>query len=285
LNAPDAERTARIDDALRRACRFDVIAFKPGNVSIESPGHDMHAVQFLRAAAVATPCLMNRDRSLGEIIFDAVRASVRVTQCNTNLGIILLAAPLVRAALLRNDNESLHDRVRSVLRNADVADAGAVYAAIRYAAPGGLGRSAEADVADEPELRLQEVMRIAAVRDRIAFQYAHDFSDLFDFTVPLLRHYRDRWHSIAWASVGVYLALLSRYNDTHIARKFGSDTAAAVRSSARALESDFKACENPATLAAQLQDFDCGLKRGGVNPGASADLTVASVLTLLLQHA
>lgn len=285
MTASDADRRARISDALRRACRFDVIAFKPGNVSIDSPGHDMFAAHFLRAAAVATPCLVTLESGLGDAILDAVCASVRVARCNTNLGIILLAAPLVRAALRRSEPACLQDAVRAVLREADVADTAAVYAAIRHAAPGGLGRSAEADVADEPRLPLQDVMRIAAVRDRIAFQYAHDFSDIFDFSVPLLRDYRDRWDSITWACVGVYLALLSRYDDTHVARKFGSDTAGEVRRAARALESNFKACENPATLATRLQDFDRGLKRGGVNPGTSADLTVASVLTLLLQHA
>jgi len=262
-----------------------VLAFKPGNVSIGFAGHGMQAQDFLDAATVAAPALARIDRSLGEVIHDAVRASLDVTGCNTNLGIILLAAPLAQAALLGRGGESLQERLNVVLDETTVADAAGVFAAIRAATPAGLGTSDEQDVANEPSASLRDVMRVAAVRDRIAYQYVHAYRDIFELGLPLLRSYRDRWHSIAWASVGVFLALLSRFNDTHIERKYGSDAAAAVRRHAQVLESDFKACENPATFVTRLENFDRGLKRGGVNPGTSADLTVACVLALLLEYA
>jgi len=50
------------------------------------------------------------------------------------------------------------------------------------------------------------------------------------------------------------------------------------------VETGFKACENPANAIALLQDFDNKLKRGGLNPGTSADLTVASLLAFHLDH-
>ncbi len=56
-----------------------------------------------------------------------------------------------------------------------VEDAREVYAAIRLAAPGGLGRAVEQDVADEPTVTLLEVMRLAADRDDIAREYATGF--------------------------------------------------------------------------------------------------------------
>jgi len=245
----------------------------------------MTADNFLAAAAAAAPVLVQPQMSIGDCIFDATTASFDVAGCNTNLGIILLAAPLARAALERRAGETLQDRLCGVIDGLTLHDSSRVFAAIRYASPGGLGSAEQQDVAAEPTLALNEVMRIAAVRDRIAYQYANKFEDIFSLGVPLLREYRARWHSIAWSTVGLYLDLLARYPDTHVVRKHGLDKAEEVRLAARTLERDFKACENPAPLAGELKAFDRELKSKGVNPGTSADLTVASVLALLLQHA
>ncbi len=279
------ERFGIVCDALRCACRLDVIAFKPGNVSFEAPGHNMEAADFLAAAALTAPALSAPDTTIGVAVFNAVSASVRATACNTNLGIVLLAAPLAHAALRRRDDESLRMSLARVLRGLTIDDAAQVFAAIRIAQPAGLGHSAEHDVSESPHVDLLEAMQFASVRDRIAYQYTHGFVDVFEFGLPLLRVYRQRWQSLAWAAVGVYLALLGRIPDTHIMRKFGADQAHAVVSAARTLESGFKACENPATFAPELKKFDRELKQNGVNPGTSADLTVACLIALLLEHA
>lgn len=279
------ERAGIVRDAIRCACRLELVAFKPGNVSFESPGHDMQASDFLAAAAHTAPALADPDSAFGAAVYAAVSASVRVTGCNTNLGIVLLAAPLAHAALHRRDGESLRRSLACVLGGLSIDDAVEVFAAIRVAQPAGLGHSAEHDVNDTPAVGLLEAMQFASVRDRIAYQYAHGFVDVFEFGLPLMRAYRQRWQSLAWAAVGVYLALLGQIPDTHIMRKFGADRAHAVATTARALESGFKACENPATFAPELKKFDRELKRNGVNPGTSADLTVACLIALLLEHA
>ena len=53
-NRRAVKRAARMRKSLQEiyllACRFDVMALKPGNVSIALPGHDMVAQQFLAAA-------------------------------------------------------------------------------------------------------------------------------------------------------------------------------------------------------------------------------------------
>ena len=257
---------------------------KPGNVSVHVPGHGMTAVDFLRSAAVAAPLLSQSQKSIGECVLEATRATIAVANCNTNLGIVLLTAPLAHAAMLQDNDEGLRHRLSLVLNALSLQDSVSVFAAIRYASPGGLGNSKQQDVNAEPSLALRQIMEIAAVRDRIAFQYANDFEDIFAIGIPLLRHYRERWGSLVWAAVGVYLALLSRYLDSHVVRKYDENKANEVLLAAQALESNFKACENPATLAGELYEFDRQLKQEGVNPGTSADLTVASVLALLLQH-
>lgn len=269
--------------AVRLACRFDVLACKPGNVSIVAAGHAMSARDFLTSAAVVSPLLANATLSLGAGIRNAVEATVRAVGCNTNLGIVLLAAPLAHAALRSAATPELRSRVAHVLAGSDLDDSRETYAAIRLASPAGLGQAAAQDVHAAPTVPLQQVMALAAARDRIAYQYAHDFADVFGLGVTSLRHYRDRWDSLAWAMVGCYLRFMAEFDDSHIVRKHGAARAETVRARAREVETAFKACENPGACEAMLEDFDRELKRGGVNPGTSADLTVASLLALLLE--
>ena len=118
---------------------------------------------------------------------------------------------------------------------------------------------------------------------KLVAQYANNFAEVFTLGVPIFRHFVGRWESVAWACVAVYLTFMANFNDTHITRKFGVKKAASVMQDAQVLERAFKACENPARFAPSLLEFDANLKRGGVNPGTSADLTVASLLACWLQ--
>ena len=268
----------------RTACRFDVLALKPGNVSIDFGGHDMIAAQFLDAARVSSEPLVTAT-TVGESILKATRASVEETGCNTNLGIILLCAPLVLTArnILADTNDgTLRERLIELLDWTTVDDAANVYQAITIAEPGGLGSSEAHDVADIPAVTLADAMKFAAERDRIAHQYKTGYVDIFTLGLPIYHHFINRWSSVKWATVAVYLSFLAHLNDTHIARKYGVSVAENVRLEALPLERAFKACENPVEFSSRLIGFDAELKRGGVNPGTSADLTVASLLAFLL---
>ena len=246
----------------------------------------MIAAQFLAAARVSAPMLLGGS-TVGESVLGATRASVAEAGCNTNLGIVLLAAPMVHAglrmAIAEAPAQPFRHYLTEVLDNTTVTDAQQVYEAILLAEPGGLGNSDVHDVADTPEISLRDTMAYAAERDRIAHQYATNFVDVMTLGVPIFRHFTARWRSVRWATVAVYLSFLGAFNDTHIERKYGAQTATSVRGDAAALEREFKACENPAQFASRLTRFDAELKRGGVNPGTSADLTVASLLGFFLQ--
>jgi triphosphoribosyl-dephospho-CoA synthase len=80
----------------------------------------------------------------------------------------------------------------------------------------------------------------------------------------------------SWAVTGTYLAFLASFGDSHILRKSGRASAAAVRQKARELDRRLRAGESPSDLRADLLVFDGTLKAEGLNPGTSADLTVAS---------
>lgn len=272
-----AERAAQI---VLQACRLDVQAFKPGNVSAGSPGHGMTAQQFISSAEAMTPALISPDASVGARILGAVRASRAAAGVNTNLGIVLLVAPLVHAALSPAESPDLRQRVGQVLAHLDVADARAAYAAIRLASPGGLGRSARHDVYAEPDVTLLEAMREAGQRDRIAYQYASGFDDIFTIAIPALAAARARGWSDEWTAVAVFLRLLGAIPDTHIARKFGVEAARGISARAAELQCVFAAeASQPA-----LHAFDTELKSGGLNPGTTADLTVGALVAAGLQE-
>lgn len=268
---------AQLEAAIVRACELDVHALKPGNVGVHAGGHGMHAEDFLRSARAAAPPLARAGARVGERILAAVQASVGAVGCNTNLGIVLLLAPLASAA--QRDDGGLRERLRRVLADLDRDDARACFEAIRIAAPAGLGRAERHDVAErEPHVTLLEAMAAAQDRDRVARQYPTVFEDIFEQGVPWLRRCRRRWRDEAWAVTGCYLRIAASWPDTHVLRKHGAVRAAAVRERMRDVEKAFKACENPQSAVPVLLRLDTELKGGGINPGTSADLTVASQL-------
>ena len=75
----------------------------------------------------------------------------------------------------------------------------------------------------------------------------------------------------------VYLAFLAGFPDSHIARKNGPEAAASVQIEALEARKRFMNAANPAETLQDLLRFDRRLKARGLNPGTSADLTVASV--------
>ncbi len=105
----------------------------------------------------------------------AIEATRQVVATNTNLGMVLLLAPLAAVP----HGTSLESGVEAVLDATTVADARAVYRAIRLAQPGGMGSVPEQDIAEEPTLPLRAVMAMAADRDLVARQYANGFREVF----------------------------------------------------------------------------------------------------------
>ena len=71
------------------------------------------------------------------------------------------------------------------------------------------------------ETTLLEAMRAAADRDRIAWQYANGFADIFDLGLTTLGEARARSADAALGTLAVYAAFLAAFPDSHIARKHG----------------------------------------------------------------
>src|SRR5690606_7446705 len=105
----------RVARGLRAACLAELRVAKPGNVSTASPGHGMSARDFVASARVAAPALAAAAGGVGERVLRAVEATRAVVGCNTNLGIVLLCAPLAHAALVPAPERALRPRLEAVL--------------------------------------------------------------------------------------------------------------------------------------------------------------------------
>ncbi|TVT57375.1 MAG: triphosphoribosyl-dephospho-CoA synthase [Sedimenticola thiotaurini] len=272
----------QISDLYQHACTLDVAAFKPGNVSHQSAGHGMVADQFLASAQVSAKVITNPSYSLGQRILEAVGATQQAVGCNTNLGIILLCAPIIQA-VIDYPELSLQDAVRNVLAASQVDDSSKLFAAIRMANPGGLGQSDAEDVSGVATLPLIDVMTLAAQRDLIARQYSNGFYELQWVVQPYLATAIEQHGEEVLAVTDLFLYLLALYQDSHIERKQGSTQAATVCRWAAAVHQKFLETDQPSVRQQLLIEMDRKLKQQSINPGTTADLCVAGVFIHHLQ--
>jgi triphosphoribosyl-dephospho-CoA synthase len=278
-------RTAADIAALAQlACLLEVSAPKPGNVSPGRHFADLSYEDFLTSAVAIGPAFTRvADQSVGATIRQAVEMTACWTKTNTNLGIVLLLAPLAKAAMTAGGGE-LRTVLRRVLDDTTVEDARDVYAAIRRARPGGLGRSETQDVASEPDVTLLEAMRLAADRDGIAREYETTFAVTFERGAPTLT--RARADGLLWsdAVVETYLSLLAHSMDTHIVRRTGAAAAERVSTLAREALEAGGVRSAAGRQAVEAMDGAVRDARNSNNPGTTADLTAAAIFVTLISQ-
>lgn len=273
--------SGQVAAAFEWACRAELDAPKPGNVHVLSAGHGMTAEQFVHSAAAAAGPLSASAARVGARILGAVEATFARVGVNTNLGIILLCAPLAAAA--EATTSDLRKTLAEILRNLDKADAELAFRAIVRAAPAGLGRSPRYDVFEPATVDLRQAMTEAADRDRIARQYVSDFADVFEVGVPILEAAMPGGSDPKWATLLTYLEFLSAFPDSHVARKLGIGTANELMQKAVMIQARLRNVPHPKQLLPELLGWDAALKSEGINPGTSADLTVATLFAYRLQ--
>ena len=224
-----------------RACELDVAVRKPGNVSRVSPGHGMQWGLFSASARASAEPLFRTGARVGERIEAAVAATSAAVGCNTNLGILLLCAPVARAIELQPEIQG--------------------------------------------PVALRAAMALAAERDSIARQYRDGYAELFELGLPPLTGV---WVSdsvspeelppstLTAAVQCVYLTFLAHRPDSHIVRKHGAIVAHSVMHSAQAWHARASAGAN-LDADPDFAAWDLELKAAGLNPGTSADFTVAAL--------
>jgi len=265
----------------RRACTWEARARKAGNVTPEHAFADLTVADFYRSAEAIAPVFERAaERPIGVTVLQAVEATRRVTASNTNLGIVLLLAPLAKVPAA----ETLHQGVEQVLAALTVDDSRRVFEAIRLANPGGLGEAPEQDVRGTPTLPLREIMALAAERDLVARQYANDFREVLDEGTPAFLDAVERFGVMEDAIIWCQLTLLARHPDTLIARKVGSEEAEeASRRAGVVLAAGWPTASAGRQAFAEL---DAWLREDGNarNPGATADLVTACLFAALREN-
>jgi triphosphoribosyl-dephospho-CoA synthase len=274
--APEA-----IADAYYRACLDELRAPKAGNVHDFSDGHGMTVSDFELSAEVTREWIARPGARVGERIRGAIAATRKAVDCNTNLGIVLMSAPIAAAAE-RGGVGDLRAAIGRVLAGLGVTDATDTFEAIMLASPAGLGESAEHDVREPATVTLLQAMQTAADRDRIAWNYSNRFADIFEIGIPAFRRAMARWNDWLWATAAVHFAVMSAFPDTHIFREHGAEAAENARKGAAVVRASLDKADDPARLMPEIMALDELLKQKGHNPGTSADLTVATVFAVRL---
>jgi triphosphoribosyl-dephospho-CoA synthase len=262
------------------ACLLEATTPKAGNVHRGADFEDLTFVDFVvSAVAVSEAIAQAAEAGVGAAALKAVASTRHLVRTNTNLGTLLLLAPLAAVPL----RDSLQSGIATVLSHLGTDDAANVYAAIRLAHPGGLGSAERMDVSGAAPASLLDAMREAAGRDLVARQYTNDFAQVFGVASQIADLKNQGW-PLTDAIVHAHLQLMADFPDSLIARKCGPEQASTAARMAGAV----LACGSPTDPGYRqlLADLDFWLRSDGHrrNPGTSADLIAAGLFVALREQ-
>lgn len=293
------DRKWTLGAAAELACLLEASAAKIGNVHPTASFSDMHFSHFLASAVASGPVFARAaSESVGGLVLAGVRATRAQVGRNTNLGTLLLFAPLAKAYALRvADDSQLRDTalsandwrvaVEGVLGQLTPQDSAQVYRAICEAQPNGLGTSDQHDVAGAPPDDLRVAMALVADIDAVARQYVSGFDDVFMRLVPWL--YQELQHSgdTLEAICRLQLRWLAYEPDGLIVRKAGKQVADQVQQRAQDILQVCLQTDSPVSQLASVRELDLFLRAEGHrrNPGTTADLIAAALLVALVSKA
>lgn len=227
---------------------------------------------------------------VGEGILEAVRLSHLFQKGgNTHLGTILLLAPVAKAAGQVEGEiteRKLRNAVGRVLASTTNKDAIDTYNAINFAPVGGLNDVPEMDVRRHETLgklekegtTLLDWMKVGAHINSICYEYANDYRLAFEVALPLLSMHAPT--KMDKAIIHTFLSLLAVREDTHITGKFGEGVADDVKGRAACILEKGSVWKKPGLAA--LKGLTIDLRKKGINPGTTADLTASTIFIALL---
>lgn len=290
------DRRWTLGGAAEMACLLEASATKIGNVHPTAGFSDMHFSHFLASAVAGGPVFAQAaSQTVGSLVLAGVRATRTQVGRNTNLGTLLLFAPLAKAYALRTagtggqpcgrlPNEDWRANVQRVLEQLAPEDCAQVYQAICEAQPSGLGTSDEHDVAGTPPDDLRVAMAVVADIDAVARQYVNGFEDIFVRLVPWFFQELQRAGETLEAICRLQLRWLAYQPDGLIVRKAGRLVAEQVQQRAQDILHGCLQADSPLSQQASVRELDLFLRADGHrrNPGTTADLIAAALLVALL---
>ena len=236
----------------------------------------MDIEHFLKSAHAVSSVLMDSQLGLAQKIIRSVQVTQQVVSTNTNLGIILLCVPIVQACI-HLPNKTLQQSIQDEIEGLDIDDAQMILDAIRTAAPTGLGTSDAHDVFEPARVSVHEIMSYAKDKDLIARQYACGYTDIFGNGIDTIDKLSESGMNETEVVTAIFLHFLSEYPDSHIVRQHGSLVATEIQREATILFQEFQVSMMENAMLDQLLLFDAEWKSREINPGTSADMTVATL--------
>jgi triphosphoribosyl-dephospho-CoA synthase len=263
---------------IHAACVWEATARKIGNVHPLASFRNLHFTDFILSAGAIAPILCKtRKLGLANAISESVKATKNSVGTNTNLGIILLFAPVAFAS----NPAELKKEIQKVIAEISIEETKIVYDAIQFASPGGMGKEPKADINDTPTCTLLEAMQLAQDRDLIAKQYADGYSAIFNDAIPTLGGALEQLGCMEGAIIFTHLYLMGKYPDSLIFRKCGPNDANESSQRARkVLEKQWPLKESG---WAEFKELDRWLRMADNkrNPGATADLIAVTLFIAL----
>ena len=263
-----------ISQCTAMACLMEASAPKPGNVHRSADFDDTTFYDFQKSAVAIAPVLENAIHcSLGSTILKAITQTNSIVGKNTNLGIVLLLAPLAKVPR----DESLKTGIGKILKNSTAEDAKLIYQAISLAKPGGIGKASKHDVSDTAPDSILTAMELAKDRDMIARQFTNDFSELFEFVYPSLCRNFENSEDLVDSIIRTHVETMAEFPDSLIARKNGTELAIKSSKIAKSVLASGEMGSESYLIA--LSELDFWLRQDGNkrNPGTTADLIAASL--------
>lgn len=285
-----ADAPLSIGQAISLASLLEASAPKPGNVHRGADFSNTTFYDFMvSAVAIGNVFESSHSSSVGQLVYESIAATKRYVGTNTNLGMVLLFAPLAKAAFTRDSNGDSFE-IENVLSELDRTDCQKVFAAIALADAGGLGEVESMDVqsVSPDESALPEVsedllaaMELARDRDSIALQFCNGFTEVRQLVAPTLLQALKSGESLADAIVFTHVKTMAEIPDTLIARKCGRDVSVQSSRIAKQILRWFETDRQQ--YNAGLADLDFWLRSDGNrrNPGTTADLIAAGLFLLI----
>lgn len=228
---------------------------------------------------------------LGKMILEAVRETDHWVANNTNLGIVMLLAPISVVAGMSEDEtvnwDVFRDKIDQLIRSTTSEDAVNLYQAINIADAGGMGEQDDLDVANKSSLQklrddnvnMFRVLEMSSAWDKLSYELTHKMPVTFEIGYPVFQQVKSE-KGINEATVQTFLTILSRVPDTLISRKFTDAKAGEVSARAQAILEEGGILTRKGTSI--VGKFDQELIKGGLNPGTTADFTASSIMVAYL---
>jgi triphosphoribosyl-dephospho-CoA synthase len=285
---------------------------KPGNIHRVRDFEKTKFEHFLCSAVAITPAMttlaingallgLNRlstdEVDLGKHILKAI-SDTQIWQHggNTNLGSVLLLAPLCCAAgaassLGMMTPGGIRKEVNGIIHGTTPRDAVNVYEAINVARPGGLRSVPELDVNSEASrteilqrnMSLYKIFEISSSWDNISKELVTDMRVTFEIGHPTFVSTFEKTQDTNIATVHTFLTILSKEMDSLVVRKKGESVARELSQRAKEILDAGGLTSGRGRRMVQSFDEDLAKEGNRLNPGSTADLTCSSIMVALLE--